>query len=46
VRFLQLVSDSSQTIMAGPAVAFDVRIASDLVSMIHVMTEDTISLIQ
>ena len=46
MHLLQFMSDSSQTIMAGPAFAFDVRIASDLVSMIHVMTEDTISLIQ
>ena len=46
MRPQQLVPDSSQSIVARSAAAFDVRVAGDLVSMIHVMTEDTIALIQ
>ena len=46
MRPRQLVPDSSQSIVAGSAVAFDVRVAGDLVSVIYVMTEDTIVLSQ
>ena len=46
MRPLQLVPDSSQSIVAGSAVAFDVRVAGDFVCMIHVMTEYTIVLSQ
>ena len=45
VRPLQFVPDSSHTIVTGPAVTFDVRVAGDLVSMIHAVTEDTVALI-
>jgi len=46
MRPLQLVPDSSQSIVAGSAVALDVRVAGELVCMIHVMSEDTIVLSQ
>ena len=42
---LKLMSDAPQAIVAWPAVAFDVRIARDLVSVVHAVAEDSIALI-
>ena len=43
---LKLMSDSSQTVVTWPAVAFDVRITRDLVSVVHAVAEDTIGNVQ
>ena len=42
---LKLMSDAPQAIVAWPAVAFDVRITRDLVSVVHAVAEDSIALI-
>jgi len=45
VLLLKLMSDAPQAIVAWPAVAFDVRITRDLVSVFHAVAEDTVALI-
>ena len=42
---LKLMSDAPQAIVAWPAVAFDVRIARNFVSVVHAVAEDSIALI-
>jgi len=46
VLLLKMMSDAPQAIVAWPAVAFDVRIARDLVSVVHAVAEDTVGKVQ
>ena len=43
---LKLMSDAPQAIVAWPAVAFNVRITRDLVSVVHAVAEDTVGKVQ
>ena len=43
---LKMMSDAPQAIVAWPAVAFDVRITRDLVSVFHAVAEDTVGKVQ
>ena len=46
VCFLELVSDSSQAIVAWPTFTLEVRSTRNFVTMVHAVTEDTVALVK